>query len=66
MPEQHVLRVVVSRLDRALAQHVAVREDVAQLGAPIAEDLANQEPAMAVIWLPATAQQRHAMRHGAT
>jgi len=61
MPEQHVLCVIVSQLHRALAQHVPVREYVAQLRATITQDLAHQEPAMTLVWLPATAQQRDAM-----
>ncbi len=61
MPEQHVLCVIVSQLDRALIQHLPVREDVAQLRAPVTQDLAHQEPAMALVRLPATAQQRDAM-----
>ncbi len=61
MPEQHVLCVIVSQLHRALAQHIPVREYVAQLRAPFTQDLAHQEPAMALVWLPAAAQQRDAM-----
>jgi hypothetical protein len=58
MPEQHVLCVIVSQVDRQLGRHVPIREDVAQLRAPITQDFAHQEPAMAIMWLSAAAQQR--------
>lgn len=61
MPEQHVLCLIVSQLHHVLGQHVPVREDVAQLGAPVTEDLAHKEPAMAIARLSAAAQQRYAM-----
>jgi len=61
MPEQHVLCVIVSQLDRALGHHVPIREYVAQLGAPVTQDLAHQEPAMALVRRSAAAQQRDAM-----
>lgn len=55
MPEQHVLCVIVSQLDRALDHHVPVWENVAQLRAPVTQDLAHQEPAMTLVWLSAAA-----------
>jgi hypothetical protein len=61
MPEQHVLCVIISQLDCTLAQHFPVREDVAQFRAPFTQDLAYQEPAMALVRLSAAAQQRDAM-----
>lgn len=60
MPEQHVLCVIVAQLHRALAQHVPIGEDVAQRHPPVTQDLAHQKSAMALVWLPAAAQQRDA------
>jgi hypothetical protein len=61
MPEQHVLCVIVSQLDRALGRHVPARKYVTQLRAPVTQDFSDQEPAMALVWLSAAAQQRDAL-----
>jgi hypothetical protein len=66
MPEQHVLCVILSQLDRALGRRVSAREDMTQLRASVAQDFSDQEPAMALVWLSAAAQQRDALLRCAT
>lgn len=46
---------------RAFRRPGAVGHDVAQLGTAIAQHLADEEPPMAVLWLPAATHQRQAM-----
>ncbi|HTR73547.1 MAG TPA: hypothetical protein VMG80_08115 [Solirubrobacteraceae bacterium] len=66
MPEQHFLCVIVSQLDRVLDHHLAIRKDVMQLGASIAQDLPHQDPTMTLVRPSAATQQRDAMLRSAT
>lgn len=58
MPEEHRLPIGGWHLDRTLDHHLAIREDVSQLGAVLAEHLPNQEPAVTLVGPAATAEQR--------
>ena len=61
MPEQRVLFDHAAKRDDVLDLQRAIGQDMTKLGPALAEDLANQEPPVAVPWLSAATQQRQAV-----
>ncbi len=55
MPEERRLVIDVGQRHRALDLNAPIWKDVAQLGAAVAKHLANEKPAMALLWSPAAA-----------